>query len=232
MPSSAAQSTKTRGSETGSVAVKPGVEWEAASYVYVQICLWWRRAALISLSSLRRVGDAAAREGRVRVLAVVAAREHDPGVDVVLAAVPEEVVLGGRLAGDEHVAAGEARVRRPSPAAATVLKLRRPGLVHSVQVRVRAEPAVLLPEAVHGAEVRAPVLRLERRHGRRRTCSGSSGCSRSGSTSRRTAPAGRPRRPSAPTCRATSAGRSCSRRPRSGCRSPSCSARAGTRRGS
>ena len=40
MPSKAAQSTKTRGSETGSVAVKPGVEWEAASYVYVQICLW------------------------------------------------------------------------------------------------------------------------------------------------------------------------------------------------
>ena len=51
MPSSAAQSTKTRGSETGSVAVKPGVEWEEASYVYVQICLWCRRAALISRSS-------------------------------------------------------------------------------------------------------------------------------------------------------------------------------------
>ena len=33
------------------MAVKPGVEWEAASYVYVQICLWRRRAALISRSS-------------------------------------------------------------------------------------------------------------------------------------------------------------------------------------
>ena len=31
MPSSAAQSTKTRGSEAGSVAAKPGVECEAAS---------------------------------------------------------------------------------------------------------------------------------------------------------------------------------------------------------
>jgi hypothetical protein len=33
IPSKAAQSTKTRASDAGSVAVKPGVEWEAASYV-------------------------------------------------------------------------------------------------------------------------------------------------------------------------------------------------------
>jgi hypothetical protein len=40
MPSSAAQSAKTRGLDAGSVAVKPGVEWAEESYVYVQICLW------------------------------------------------------------------------------------------------------------------------------------------------------------------------------------------------
>ncbi len=162
MPSNAAQSTKTRGSEAGSVAAKPGVEWESARVRVRPDLLVVAPRGVDQRQLLVRVRDAATRQRRVRVLAVVAAREHDPDVDVVLAAVPEEVVLGGRLARDDHVAAREARVRhRRLPLHGP--ELGRPRLVHPVQVRVRAEPAVLLPEAVHGLEVRAPCLRLVRR---------------------------------------------------------------------
>src|SRR4029077_17661097 len=101
------------------------------------------------------------RKRRVRVLAVIPAREHDPDVHVVLAAVPEEVVLEGRLAGHEHVAAVEARVR-PLRLLLDSPEPRGPRLVHAVQVRIgAAEPAVPLPELADGPEVGAPRLRLE-----------------------------------------------------------------------
>ena len=180
---------------------------------------------------LRRVRDAASREGRIRVFAVVTACENGPDVDVVRTAVPEEVVLGDRLAGHDHMAAGEARVRDFSLLLDDA-EPREAGLVHPHRYGYE-------PQASRGsARSRAPTSGTSTTFvartatGRRRTCSCSSGCSRSGSTSTRTATAGRRRRPSARSCRATSDGRSCSRRRPSDCRSPNCSATAGTRRGS
>ena len=110
------------------------------------------------LEVLRRARDVLRRS---RVLAVVAAGENHPVVDVVRAAVPEVAVLRCRPSGDDKVAACEARVGG-FRLLLDDLEASRPGLVHPPQVRIRAEPTVLLPEPAHGAEIAAPFLRLER----------------------------------------------------------------------